>query len=402
MNKACLISIMVVVVCVMSLGCIEKPTVEVTDIALRDVSITSTTIDVEFTINNPNPIDVRLNKITYDVYLVNGNQLFLAKGEKAEPMDIQANDRTTIDVPTSISNVGTIEALCLCILEEKLPKIKVTGTASMDLMLFSIDVPFEKTISVSEKLRERIREESIVEEATEIIEEVVEEIPKKKLDVNAPSSADVDELITITVTVDGEPVEGATVKITGVLSKETYTTNRYGEVTWEPDERGTYDISAKKAGYYPSVVNVIRISLGEVEISNVDVNPSYNSATFSWETDKPAICELWIDGNWHGVSPYARTEHQEEAFLESGETYTFVIEVVDGEGRYEETFTTKSYWPSPSPSPTLSPSPSPSPSPDGGIIIYDVEVDPSYNSATFSWKTDKTATCELWISEKFR
>jgi len=35
----------------------------------------------------------------------------------------------------------------------------------------------------------------------------------------------------------------------------------------------------------------------------------------------------------------------EEAIgLRSGKTYTFVIEVVDGEGRYEGTFTTESYW----------------------------------------------------------
>jgi len=45
---------------------------------------------------------------------------------------------------------------------------------------------------------------------------------------------------------------------------------------------------------------------------------------------------------FHGVS-YG-TDHQEEAFLESDTIYTFVIEVVDGEGRYEGTFKTKSYW----------------------------------------------------------
>jgi LEA14-like dessication related protein len=122
MNRALLIAIIVIILGVMSLGCIEKPTVEVSDIALRDVSLTSTTIDVGITIDNPNPIGVTLNKIAYDVYLVNGNQLFLAHGEKAETLDIQANDRTTIDVPTSISNIGTIEAMCQCISEEKLPK----------------------------------------------------------------------------------------------------------------------------------------------------------------------------------------------------------------------------------------------------------------------------------------
>jgi len=213
MNKTLLIAIIVVILVVMSLGCIEKPTVEVSDLALRDVSLTSTTIDVGITINNPNPIGVTLNKLAYDVYLVNGNQIYLAHGERAETLDIQANDRTTIDIPTEISNVGIIEALYHCISEEKLPKIKVVGSASLNLKFFSVDIPFEKTKDVSEEIRERIREESITKEAIEHIEEVVEEIIEKRLDVEAPSRAEVDDRISITVTADSEPVEGATVTI---------------------------------------------------------------------------------------------------------------------------------------------------------------------------------------------
>lgn len=369
MNRALLIAIIVVILGVMSLGCIEKPTVEVSDIALRDVSLTSTTIDVGLIINNPNPIGVTLDKIAYDVYLVNGNQLFLAHGEKAEKMDIQANGRTTTNIPTSISNVGIIEALYQCISEEELPKIKVVGSASLNLKFFSIDIPFEKTKDVGEEIRKRIRKET---------KEVVEEIIEKHLDVKAPSRAEVGDRITITVTANSEPVEGATVTISRGLSEEGETTDRYGKVMWIPDDRGTYNIRASKEGYLPSVINPIYISLGEVKISDVVVNPSYYSVTFSWKTDKLASCKLTVDGILRGVT-YKSTSHREEAIsLRSDTTYSYIIEVVDGEGRYEGTFTTKSYF-------------------EEEVVISDVVVDPSYTSATFSWKTDKTATCELKV-----
>ena len=208
MNKAFLIATIVVILSVMSLGCIEKPTVEVSDIALRDVSLTSTTIDVGLVINNPNPIGATLDKVTYDVYLVNGDSLYLAHGEKVEKIQVRANDHTRINIPTEISNVGIIEALYQCISKEKLPKVKVVGSASLNLKFFSVDIPFEKTKDVSGEIRERIREESITKEAIEHIEEVVEEIIKKHLDVEAPSRAEVDDRITILVTADSEPVEG--------------------------------------------------------------------------------------------------------------------------------------------------------------------------------------------------
>ena len=147
------IIVAVVILSAMSSGCIEKPTVEVSDIALRDVSLTSTTIDVGLVINNPNPIGATLDKITYDIYLVNGDSLYLAHGEKVEKIQVRANDHTTINIPTEISNVGIIEALYQCISEEELPKIKVVGSASLNLQFFSIDIPFEKTKDLGEEIR---------------------------------------------------------------------------------------------------------------------------------------------------------------------------------------------------------------------------------------------------------
>lgn len=214
----------------------------------------------------------------------------------------------------------------------------------MDLMLFSVDIPFEKTKDVGEEIRKRIREESITKEVVKHMEETVEEIIEKHLDVKAPSRAEVGDRITITVTADSEPVEGATVTIARGLYKERETTDRYGKVTWIPDDRGIYNIKASKEGYLPSAINPIYISLGEVKISDVDVEVTHHTATFRWKTDKPVRCELTVNGILRGVT-HKSTSHREEAIgLRSDTTYTFVIEVVGGEGRYEGTFTTESYW----------------------------------------------------------
>ncbi len=142
------IIVIIIILSVMSLGSIKKPTVDVRDIALRDVSLTGTTIDVGLVIDNTNPIGATLDKITYDVYLVNGEEIFIAHGEKEENIPISANDQTTVIIPTKVSNVGIIKAIYQCISSEERPKLKVAGSVSLNLKLFSIDVPFEETRAV--------------------------------------------------------------------------------------------------------------------------------------------------------------------------------------------------------------------------------------------------------------
>jgi len=129
----------------MTLGCIKKPAVEVSDIALRDVSLAGTTVDVGLVINNTNPIGATLDKITYEVFLVNGEQVFLVNGEKDEKIHIRANGQITVTMPTEISNTGIISALYQGISGKERPKLKVVGSVSLNLKLFSINVPCEET-----------------------------------------------------------------------------------------------------------------------------------------------------------------------------------------------------------------------------------------------------------------
>lgn len=151
MNRIWWIGISIIIVfilSIMTLGCIKKPAVEVSGIALRDVSLTGTTVDVGLVINNTNPIGATLDKITYDVYLVNGEQVFLGHGEKVEKIHIRANGQTTVTMPTEISNTGIISALYLGISGKERPKLKVVGSVSLNLKLFSIEVPFEETVAI--------------------------------------------------------------------------------------------------------------------------------------------------------------------------------------------------------------------------------------------------------------
>ncbi|MGB7001532.1 MAG: LEA type 2 family protein [Halobacteriota archaeon] len=152
MKRSSLIAISIIVIIIilsaMSLGTIKKPTVDVSDIALRDVSLTGTTIDVGLVIDNTNPIGATLDKITYDVYLVNGEEILIAHGEKEEKIPVSANDQTTVIIPTEVSNIGIIKAIYQSISGEERPKLKVAGSVSLNLKLFSIDVPFEETRAV--------------------------------------------------------------------------------------------------------------------------------------------------------------------------------------------------------------------------------------------------------------
>ncbi|HIH96376.1 MAG TPA: hypothetical protein HA348_02605 [Thermoplasmata archaeon] len=151
-------------------------------------------------------------------------------------------------------------------------------------------------------------------------------------------------------------------------------------MTWIPDDRGIYNIRASKEGYLPSIINPIHVSLGEVKISDVNVEVTRYTATFRWKTDKPVRCELTVDGIPRGVS-YKSTSHREEAIgLPSGRTYEFIIEVVDGEGSYKGSFTTEG---------------------EEEVKISDVDVEVTHhiatNTATFRWKTDKPARCKLTV-----
>jgi LEA14-like dessication related protein len=130
---------------------IKKPTIESIDIDLKDVTLTTTTVDVEVTIHNPNPFGATFNKIAYDIYFQEGGRWkYMGHGEKTDKTELRANGLTTIKIPTRIDNKDAIRAIyqMLVIGKGSLP-IKVSGSVYLDVKLTSIEIPFQQTRTVT-------------------------------------------------------------------------------------------------------------------------------------------------------------------------------------------------------------------------------------------------------------
>lgn len=126
-----------------------EPTVEVTDVALRDVSLTSITVDVTVSVSNTNPIDINLDRLDYDIYFPEeGSWKHLGSGEKKNIV-IQANTTSEFEAPTTISVVSLARTIYQLLVREGTIDLKVTGTAYVKAGPVTFKVPFEKVEKVS-------------------------------------------------------------------------------------------------------------------------------------------------------------------------------------------------------------------------------------------------------------
>lgn len=126
-----------------------QPTVEVTDIALRDVSLTSITVDVTVSVSNPNPIDINLDRLDYDVYFPEeGTWKHLGSGGK-ENILIAANTTSEFEAPTTISMASLARAIYQLLLREGTIDLRVSGTAYVKAGPAIFKVPIEKVEKVS-------------------------------------------------------------------------------------------------------------------------------------------------------------------------------------------------------------------------------------------------------------
>ena len=122
---------------------LKEPNIEVRGVDIRDISLTATTIDIKTVVQNPNIIGANLDKIAYNIYFLSGEDdwQFLASGVK-EDISIKANGNTTVIIPLKISNIQAIMATFQRFFEGP-TTLKVNGTTSFDLWIFSYDMPFE-------------------------------------------------------------------------------------------------------------------------------------------------------------------------------------------------------------------------------------------------------------------
>ena len=131
----------------LSSGCTESPVkdpeVTVSDIALSDLSLRTMTVNTTVNIYNPNPVGAKLNKVTFDVYFLDGSRNYLGHGEKSG-IDVKENGNTTVIIPVIIDNIPAVNAVG-SLVQKGSTTLNVNGSAFIDVKVTSFEKRFEQS-----------------------------------------------------------------------------------------------------------------------------------------------------------------------------------------------------------------------------------------------------------------
>lgn len=131
-------------------GCteqIQRPTVTVSDITVRGITLQTLDLDTHIIIDNPNPVGANLTRITLDIYyLENGEPKYLGHGEKYN-VEVRSQGQTTVTVPVVVENQQIIRAVVEAARRGAIT-IRVSGSAFMDLRVTTFEIPFEASREV--------------------------------------------------------------------------------------------------------------------------------------------------------------------------------------------------------------------------------------------------------------
>jgi LEA14-like dessication related protein len=127
-------------------GCsapLRQPNVTVRDITLEGVSLRTLDLGTEFVFENPNPVDLTLASVTFDVYYETGDgRGYLGHGGR-ENLTLPKNAEITYKIPVEVDNLQALKALVVLVREGSLPVV-VNGTAAVDLKITTVKIPFER------------------------------------------------------------------------------------------------------------------------------------------------------------------------------------------------------------------------------------------------------------------
>jgi len=121
---------------------ISEPGVEVTNIRVRNVSLSTSTItfDVYLDIDNENPIGATLTYVEADIY-IDDQQFGTSYSEKE--FEIGANEISQIQVVLDVDN------LPLSVINKNTVEVRVLGTAFLKVSFLDFEVPIDKAESVN-------------------------------------------------------------------------------------------------------------------------------------------------------------------------------------------------------------------------------------------------------------
>jgi hypothetical protein len=123
--------------------------IQVVDMQLKDISMTTAMLEVSVCVENTNPIGATLDRIEYVIYFEkDGEWVQLGRAERDEDIPIKAGDSTCFELENKIDVLSAIVALYQAYKQDGSVNMKVSGTTWLKIWPVTVDIPFERIESV--------------------------------------------------------------------------------------------------------------------------------------------------------------------------------------------------------------------------------------------------------------
>lgn len=124
-----------------------KPEVNVEGATLTSFSLTDLTLEVILSVDNPNPVGITLESLSFDVYYKDGDEWkYLSHGEQT---GIRIDPgKNIVKVPVTVKTTDALGALLSFANSSEIP-LQIKGVVVPDLPGgLSPEIPFTKTVSI--------------------------------------------------------------------------------------------------------------------------------------------------------------------------------------------------------------------------------------------------------------
>jgi LEA14-like dessication related protein len=132
-------------------GCsspLSQPNVTVKDITVESFSLQTLSLGIQLQVENPNPVGITLSQVIFDVFYETGSgREFLGHGEQVN-LTFPKHETVVYTIPVEIDNLQAVKALPILLRDGSLPVV-VAGTATVDLKVTKVNIPFEKRKVIS-------------------------------------------------------------------------------------------------------------------------------------------------------------------------------------------------------------------------------------------------------------
>ena len=115
---------------------IEEPTLEFQKLTMKDTSLFQSTLVFVYAVTNPNPIDLSLDQLQYQVKIGDKN---LAKGNLKKAINIPGKGTANVEIPVEVRYMDFFNSIA-----ELFQKDEVTYDLSGSIGKFGLQVPFRK------------------------------------------------------------------------------------------------------------------------------------------------------------------------------------------------------------------------------------------------------------------